>query len=101
VIKPLSDVDIAVYVKDTNDLAEFKMQFFDKLTDALGTSEIDLIILNTAPVSLAGRILQKKIVLSDKEPFRRHVYESLTLREYFDFRVKEEAFFNRRYGIGG
>ncbi|MBI5074498.1 MAG: nucleotidyltransferase domain-containing protein [Nitrospirae bacterium] len=100
VIKPLSDVDLAVYIKEINDLAEFKMQLFDKLTDALGTGELDLVILNTAPVSLAGRILQKRVVLSDKEPFRRHVYESVTLREFFDFRIKEDIFFKRRYGIG-
>lgn len=100
VIKPLSDVDIAVYVKEIRDLAEFKMQLFDRLTDALGTGELDLVILNTAPVSLAGRILQKRIVLGDKEPFLRHVYESVTLREFFDFRIKEDMFFKRRYGIG-
>jgi len=100
VIKPLSDVDIAVYVKEIKDLAEFKMQLFDRLTDALGTGELDLVILNTAPICLAGRILQKRIVFSDKEPFRRHAYESVTLREFFDFRIQEDIFFKRRYGIG-
>ncbi|GFP20688.1 hypothetical protein HKBW3S03_02192, partial [Candidatus Hakubella thermalkaliphila] len=41
-----------------------------------------------------------KKLLIDKEPFRRHIYESVTLREFFDFKVKEDAFFARRYGIG-
>lgn len=97
---PLSDVDIAVYLNDTHDLADRKLNLFDRLTDALGTAEVDLIVLNTAPVSLAGRILQNKQLLVDKEPFRRHAYESLVLREFFDFRVKEAAFFERRFGIG-
>ncbi len=99
-VNPLSDVDIAVYVRDAGDLAEYKLALFDKLSGALGTAELDLIILNTAPVSIAGRILQNKHLLADKEPFRRHKYESLTLREFFDFRVMEEALFSRRYGIG-
>ena len=97
---PLSDVDIAVYVRDVGNLADYKLGLFDKLTRALGTAELDLVVLNSAPVSIAGRILQNKQLLADKEPFTRHAYESVTLREFFDFRIKEEAFFTRRYGIG-
>ncbi len=99
-VSPLSDVDIAVYVNDDRGLADFKLALFDDITDALGTAEVDLVVLNTAPVSIAGRILQNKQLLVDKEPFRRHAYESLIFREFFDFRVKEEALFGRRYGIG-
>ncbi|MEK6814921.1 MAG: nucleotidyltransferase domain-containing protein [Nitrospirota bacterium] len=98
--KPLSDVDIAVYLLGTKNFAEYKLQLFDRLSAVLGTSELDLVILNTAPVSLSGRILQHRRVLVDKEPFRRHAYESNTLREFFDFRTKEGALLTRRYGIG-
>jgi predicted nucleotidyltransferase len=51
-LKPLSDIDIAAYLIDKEHLAEYKLQLFNKLTDVLGTSEIDLIIPNTAPISL-------------------------------------------------
>lgn len=99
-VKSLSDIDLAVYLREIDCLADNKIQLFGKLTDALGTAELDLVILNTASVSIAGRILQNKQILVDKDPFRRHLYESLTLREFFDFRIKEDAFFKRRYGIG-
>jgi predicted nucleotidyltransferase len=99
-ITPLSDLDIAVYLRRTENLAEYKMQLFDSLTQVLGTFELDLVILNTAPVSLSGRILQDRQLLMDKEPFQRHAYESLTLREFFDFKIKEDAFFTRRFGVG-
>jgi predicted nucleotidyltransferase len=99
-LKPLSDVDIAVYVRDMSGLAEFKLGLFSRLVDVLNTSEMDLVILNTAATSLAGRILQQRRVLVDKEPPRRHTYESVTLREFFDFRIKERAYFGRRYGVG-
>ena len=98
--KPLSDIDISVYLKSTDKLAEYKLNLFDKLADTLNTSEIDLIILNTTPITITGRILQKKVILVDKNPPLRHTYESLMLREFFDFRVKEEALLSRRYGIG-
>ena len=81
-LKPLSDVDIAVYVNDTGNLPEYKLKLFDELTEILGTNEMDLIMLNTAPVILSGRIVQNKQILVDKNPHFRHAYESLTLRKY-------------------
>jgi hypothetical protein len=95
---PLSDVDIAVCVKDVKKLDYIDL--FSKITDILGTGEIDLVVLNTAPVSITGRILQNKKILADKDPFARHTYESLILRKYFDFQVKERDILQRRYGIG-
>jgi len=96
---PLRDVDLAVYVKDTKKLDYLEM--FGKIAETLGTDEIDLVILNNAPLSLAGRILQGRKVLVDKEPFVRHLFESRILREFFDFTVKERNILKRRYGIGG
>jgi len=96
---PLSDVDIAVYVKDVKKLDYLEM--FGKVADILGTDEIDLVILNSAPLSLTGRSLQGRKVLVDKEPFVRHLFESRILREFFDFTVKERDILKRRYGIGG
>jgi predicted nucleotidyltransferase len=99
-VHPLSDVDLAVYLTDTGDLALYKLSLFENVTDALGTAELDLVVLNTAPISIAGRVLQNRRLLVDKDPFKRHAWESLTLRQFFDFRIKEEEFFARRYGIG-
>jgi len=95
---PLSDVDIAVFVKNMKNFDY--LDLFEKITGVLGTDEVDLIILNKSPISLTGRILQNRNVLSDKEPFLRHKYESLILRKYFDFSIKEENILKRRYGIG-
>lgn len=97
---PLSDIDVAVYLAETERLAEIKLDLFEKLSDLFGTSEIDLVILNTAPLSLSGRILRKRELLVDKEPHQRHLFESRTLREFFDFRQKEEGLFKLRYGVG-
>jgi predicted nucleotidyltransferase len=97
--KPLSDIDIAVYLRKIDNLAEYKFDLFRRITDAFGSNEIDLVILNTAPVSIAGRILQNKRILADKKPFLRNDFESITLRKFFDFKIKEETFFLSRYGI--
>ena len=98
--KPLSDVDMAVYLREAASAADSKLAIFDVLTDALGTNELDLVILNTAPISLVGRIIQGRKLLVDKEPFCRHRFESAKLREFFDFRIREDAFLERRFRNG-
>ncbi|HDO35944.1 MAG TPA: nucleotidyltransferase domain-containing protein [Nitrospirae bacterium] len=95
---PLSDVDIAIYVKNPESLNY--LNIYTEVTNLLKTDELDLVLLNKAPLSLAGRVLLSRKVLVDKEPFLRHRYESLTLRKFFDFRVKEKEILRRRYGIG-
>ena len=97
-LNPLSDVDLSVYVRNPKKLDY--MELFGRITKILGTDEIDLVILNDAPLSLTGRILQNRKVLTDKKPFLRHKYESLILREFFDFTIKERNILQRRYGIG-
>jgi uncharacterized protein len=97
---PLSDVDIAVYLRDAAGAADAKLMLFDSLSDTLGTAELDVIILNTAPISLVGRIIQGRKLLVDKEPFLRHRFESAKLREFFDFRIREDAFLERRFRNG-
>jgi hypothetical protein len=97
---PLSDVDIAVYLQEPADVKEKKMEILGALMDLLKTEEIDLVILNSAPVTLRKKILESKKVIVDHRPFLRHRYESLTMREYFDFSIKETVILERRF-LGG
>jgi len=97
---PLSDVDIAVYLEEAKDLQEKKMEILGALIDILQTDEIDLVVLNRAPLPLRMRILETKKIAADREPFLRHRYESLTMREYFDFSIKEKEILNRRFLSG-
>ncbi|WP_133174608.1 hypothetical protein [Candidatus Methylomirabilis limnetica] len=59
-----------------------------------------MVVLNTAPTALTGRILQTRRVIFDRDPFRRHLFESLALREFFDFRIFEHRLLARRHGNG-
>lgn len=94
----MCDVDIAVYI---NDMKKLKfLDLFGRITNLLGTDELDLVILNSSPLSLTGRIVQNRRIIIDKNPFMRHRYESTVLRKYFDFQIKERSILKRRYGIG-
>jgi hypothetical protein len=97
---PLSDVDIAVYLKEPAVVLDKKMEILGRLIDILRTDEIDLVVLNSVALPLRMRILENKKVVVDREPFLRHRYESLTMREYFDFSILEKKILNRRF-LGG
>ena len=94
---PLSDIDIAIYLEEHVDILEKKMEILGTLIELLQTDEIDLVILNRAPLPLRMQILKSKEVIADNSPFLRHQYESLTMREYFDFSIKEAAILERRF----
>ena len=94
---PLSDVDIAVYLSEGEITIERKMEILGKLMELLETDEIDLVILNAAPLTLKIKVLENKKVIVDNNPFLRHRYESLTMREYFDFSIKEMSILERRF----
>jgi len=94
---PLSDVDIAVYLKQSASVTECKLVILGGLMDILHSDEIDLVILNTADLTLVINVLKSKKVIVDKEPFARHIFESLVMRKYFDFSIKEATILQRRY----
>lgn len=94
---PMSDVDIAVYLKRDSDFAECKLEILGQLMDILNTDEIDLVMLNTADISLVMNIIKSKEIIVDKNPFERHLFESLMMRKYFDFSFKELHQLRRRY----
>ena len=97
---PLSDVDIAIYFSENVEPLSKKMEVLGDLIDILRTDEIDLVVLNTASLPLAMRILQKKKIVTDKVPLARHRYESLIMRSYFDFARKEMDILKRRFMNG-
>jgi hypothetical protein len=92
-------VDIAVYLAGSV-TADVKLDILGKLIDILGTDEIDLVILNTAPPLLAMNVLRKKQVVADNEPAMRHRFESLSFRKYFDFLPVELDMLKKRVAHG-
>lgn len=66
------------------------------LTKHLGTDRVDLVVLNEAPTALLGRALVDRQLLCDKDPFRRHRFESRALRGFHDFRLFEHLLLERR-----
>lgn len=92
---PRSDVDVAVYLDPASDAFESRLRVLGELQSALGRDDVDLLVLNTAPIAIAGRALLTRRVLVDKTPPVRHLFESFTAREFADFRVREHRLLQR------
>jgi predicted nucleotidyltransferase len=95
----LSDVDLAVFVTGAEP-SEAIDEVLRRVISHLCTDSVDLVILNTAPTALVGRVLQTRRVLFDRDPFTRHAFESLAARQFADFREVERRVLNRRYKHG-
>lgn len=95
----LSDVDIAVYLIEGR-FADKRFEILGDLIDILKTDKLDLVILNTAPLSLKMKIIQARKLLADNFPYIRHTFESGIMRTYFDFSKIENRILEDRYMHG-
>jgi predicted nucleotidyltransferase len=96
-LTPLSDVDVAVFLDNPSGSVRARLEILDSVSRWLRTDRVDLVVLNNAPVALAGRILHEREVLADRRPPVRHEFESLTLRMFHDFRYMEHAILEERF----
>lgn len=94
---PRSDVDLAVHVSGPADGWAVRLEVARAASRHLGTDAVDVVLLNAAPIALAGRILTTRRVVLDRVPFARHRYESLTARMFQDFRIREHRLLTQRY----
>src|SRR4051794_24261513 len=69
---PRSDVDVALYLRDGVEPVFARLDAARLASLHFGTDRVDVIVLNTAPLSLAGRVLQSRRVILDRDPFLRH-----------------------------
>jgi len=95
----LSDIDIAVYIREKKGISDKKLKILMDLSKLLKTDDIDLVILNEAPISLLTKILAHKIILNDKSPTIRYSFESLNMRMGFDFSYLEKRILEQRFSI--
>jgi uncharacterized protein len=85
-----SDVDVAVYVELANGEQpglDLTLDLIGKFETAAHLGNVDLVVLNAAPLCLAGRIIQQRVVLYSRDEPARVRFESLKLREFFDFEI--------------
>ncbi len=81
---PLSDVDIAVYLSSEKDFFEKKLALIGKINAILKTDEVDLVILNEAPLSLQFQVLKTGQLLFTRNKDRLINFKSMVYDLYCD-----------------
>jgi hypothetical protein len=92
---PHSDVDIAVLLRgqpDDDRSLDARMDLGAALSALLGRNDVDVVILNQAPLALAYRVLRDGVLLLCRDEDARIAYTWRTVSEYLDYEP-----FLRRY----
>ncbi|MGQ0669944.1 MAG: type VII toxin-antitoxin system MntA family adenylyltransferase antitoxin [Actinomycetota bacterium] len=87
---PRSDVDVAVFLDPEAgelDTLRVSLDLAGRLESASGVGNVEVVVLNAAPLALQGRAVRERRVLYSRDESTRVAYESLTLREFFDFDI--------------
>ena len=84
---PLSDIDIAVYLRKATpdmDLFQERLKLLHQLFALLRTEKVDLILLNNSPIELNYRILKSGRLVSENDPREKKAFYKKTIRDYLD-----------------
>jgi predicted nucleotidyltransferase len=94
------DIDVAIHVAPHADGHAVRLAVARAATRQLATDAVDVVLLNTLPLSVSGRVLASRRVILDRDQHARHAYESLTLRKFHDFRIREHRILAARAAHG-
>lgn len=106
---PLSDIDIALVVTDAvspNQRLHFELAIEDEIAGQCGLSEVDVRVINEAPLMVKGQVVTYGVLLYARDQASRVDFETNTRMAYFDFlpvaQMMQQAFFQRlkEKGIG-
>lgn len=84
---PLSDYDFAIYFDglDKKEMFDVKLELQSKLSRALETDKVDVVVLNLSKKpELKYNIIKQGQLIFDREPYKVLV-EPKIMNEYFDF----------------
>ncbi len=85
-----SDVDVAVLLDESvkqHDYLDRSLELAGNLADSSGVADVEVVVLNDAPLPLVGRVIQQRRVFYSRDEPGRVRFESLKLRQFFDFEL--------------
>lgn len=83
----LSDVDIGVLLKERiprSSYLERRLELMKDLARIVQTDEVDVIILNEAPITLAYHVVKQRSILFERSPEVRVRFETHVIDRYLD-----------------
>lgn len=92
---PLSDVDVAVLHNPAltpSERLDLRLSLAASAAAALGTPEVDIVLLNAAPALMRHEALRDAVVLVDRDPDARVMFQVQALHDYVDSAPLRELF---------
>jgi predicted nucleotidyltransferase len=83
-VGPLSDVDVAVLFDEGADIDHIYLKLCVEVSKALHTDEVDLLILNKAPVTLKHKVLKEGKMLFCRDEIKRIRFQVKVINDYID-----------------
>lgn len=93
-VAPLSDIDVAVYLRDVEPGAvfDFKLSLHGDICRALNRNDVDLVVLNTVVNDmLIEDIIRHGVVIYDRDIDARENFEVTSLHQAIDFKTQRLA----------
>lgn len=84
-VGPTSDVDIAVQLTESADIYRLRSELAHELTKELETDQIDLVVLNEAPIELSFHVIADGIRLYERSVADRVECEAYIMSRYGDY----------------
>jgi uncharacterized protein len=81
---PLSDVDVAVLLREDADRLSRRLDLIATVAEATGQDAADVVLLNEAPVALGYRVLRDGVLLVSHDERARVRYAARTVDRYLD-----------------
>ena len=87
-----SDVDVAIHLTtgSVEDPLDVRLRLAGRLERAIGSGPVEVVVLDAAPISLAGRVRQHGRPFHVADEITHVRWASLVSRMFHDFRVHEE-----------
>lgn len=90
--EPFSDVDLAFLTgKSPERSSSFELSLETRI-ESLIKLPVDVRLIDKAPITFSQNVIRTGKVILDRDPNFRAAFESIVLRQYFDF-----SFYRKRY----
>jgi predicted nucleotidyltransferase len=95
------DIDIAIFLdRIPESLTDYELSLETELMSAVGTYQVDVRVLNRAPLSFKYNVIKNGAILLVKDDNKRTDFQEVVLSLYFDFEPYRNNYLRETIGAG-
>ncbi|MCJ7782538.1 MAG: nucleotidyltransferase domain-containing protein [Desulfobacterales bacterium] len=94
------DIDIAIFLDQIPEhLLDYELSLETELMNTVGTYQVDVRVLNTAPLSFKYNVIKSGSILLVKDDDKRTDFQEAVLSHYFDFEPYRNNYLRETIGV--